>query len=90
LSDLGLNHESEIAQNLLQDSSFQVNSLSPVDGGENFKAVLPKLDREPLASKLVNLIPLSARESFFDSIFRSQAMGSVDRPFVKVWRLRGK
>jgi len=90
LSDLGLSKESEIAQNLLQDSSFQVNSLSPVDGGENFKAVLPKLDREPLASKLVGLIPLTVRERIFDSVFGGRVMGSVSRPFVKVWRLRGK
>ena len=90
LSDLGLNHESEIAQSLFQDSSFQVTSLSPVDGGANFKAVLPKLGREPMTSKLFSLIPLTVRERIFDSVFGGRVMGSVNRPFVKVWRLRGK
>jgi hypothetical protein len=89
LSDLGLTRESEIAQNLLQNSSFQETSLSPLDAGENFKAWLPKLGREPLISTLVNLIPLAARESFFDYIFRSRVLGKVKRPFVRVWRLRG-
>ena len=89
LSDLGLTRESEIAQNLLQNSSFQEASLSPLDAGENFKAGLPTLGREPLTSKLVNQIPLAARESFFDSIFRSRVLGKVKRPFVRVWRLRG-
>ena len=89
LSDLGLTRESEIAQNLLQNSSFQEASLSLLEAGENFKAGLPKLGREPLTSKLVNLIPLAARESFFDSIFRSLVLGKVKRPFVRVWRLRG-
>ena len=90
LRSLGLNRESEIAQNLYQDSSFQTTKLLSLGGSSNFLLTLPVLGRKPLISRLFNLIPLPARELLFDSVFRSPLLGNVKRPFVKVWRLRGK
>ena len=86
---LGLKRESEIAQNLLQDSSFQTTKLLGLGESSNFLSTLPVLGRKPLIGKILNLIPLPARESFFDSVFLSPLLGKVKRPFVKVWRLRG-
>ncbi len=90
LKTLGLNRESEIAQNLYQDSSFQTTKLLSLGESSNFLLTLPVLGRKPLISRLFSLIPLPARELLFDSVFRSPLLGNVKRPFVKVWRLRGK
>ena len=89
LTILGLKRESEIAQNLFQDSSFQTTKLLGLEESSNFLSTLPVLGRKPLIGKIINLIPLPARESFFDSVFLSPLLGKVKRPFVKVWRLRG-
>ena len=90
LKSLGLNRESEIAQNLYQDSSFQTTKLLSLGESSNFLLTLPVLGRKPLISRLFSLFPLPAREILFDSVFRSPLLGNVKRPFVKVWRLRGK
>jgi hypothetical protein len=90
LRSLGLNRESEIAQNLYQDSSFQTTTLLSLGESSNFLLTLPVLGRKPLISRLFNLIPLPTRELLFDYVFRSPLLGNVKRPFVKVWRLRGK
>ena len=90
LMSLGLNRESEIAQNLYQDSSFQTTKLLSLGESSNFLLPLPVLGRKPLISRLFSLFPLPAREILFDSVFRSPLLGNVKRPFVKVWRLRGK
>lgn len=90
LKSLGLNRESEIAQNLYQDSSFQTTKLLSLGESSNFLLTLPVLGRKPLISRLFSLTPLPARELLFDSVFRSPLLGNVKRPFVKVWRLRGK
>ena len=90
LITLGLFRESEIAQNLYQDSSFQTTKLLSLGESSNFLLTLPVLGRKPLISRLFSLFPLPAREILFDSVFRSPLLGNVKRPFVKVWRLRGK
>jgi hypothetical protein len=90
LMNLGLNRESEIALNLYQDSSYLRNELTP--SGENTKFVLidPVLGKKSLISKFNDLVSLSVREAFFDIVFRSRLLSRVNRPFIRVWRLRGK
>ena len=90
LLTLGLSRESEIAQNLYQDSSYLKTELRPSGESIGFKVTGPVLGNKPLTSKLNDLVPLPAREAFFDRIFRSRLLGRVNRPFVRVWRLRGK
>jgi len=90
LMTLGLTRESEIAQNLYQDSSYLKTQLRPSGEPTSFKASSPALGKTPLISKLNDLVPLPAREAFFDGVFRSRLLGRVNRPFVRAWRLRGK
>jgi glycosyltransferase involved in cell wall biosynthesis len=90
LMNLGLTRESEIAQNLYQDSSYLKNEL--IHSGETTKFVVtkPVSGKKPIISKLNDLVSLSAREEFFDIVFRSRLLSRVNRPFIRVWRLRGK
>jgi glycosyltransferase involved in cell wall biosynthesis len=90
LTNLGLTRESEIAENLYHDSNFLKTELLP--SGETTKFILTKteLGNKPLITKLHDLFPLFTREVFFDIIFRSRLLIMVNRPFVRVWRLRGK
>ena len=90
LITLGLFRESEIAQNLYQDSSYLKTELLPSSESMGFKVTEPGLGNKPLISKFNDLVPLPAREAFFDRVFRSRLLGRVRRPFVRVWRLRGK
>jgi glycosyltransferase involved in cell wall biosynthesis len=90
LTTLGLTRESEIAQNLYQDSSYLKTELRPSGKSGMFKATAPVLGNKPLMSKFNDLVPLQAREAFFDRVFRSHLLSRVNRPFVRVWRLRGK
>ena len=90
LTTLGLTRESEIAQNLYQDSSYLKTELRPFGESTSFKATAPALGNKPLISKFNDLVPLPARETFFDGVFRSRLLSKVNRPFVRVWRLRGK
>jgi hypothetical protein len=90
LLTLGLSRESEIAQNLYQDSSYLKTELLPSSESIGFKVTEPGLGNKPLISKFNDLVPLPAREAFFDRVFRSRLLSRVNRPFVRVWRLRGK
>ena len=90
LRSLGLNRESEIANNLYQDSSYLKTELRPFGEPNSFNVTAPVTGDKPLLSKFNDLVPLPAREAFFDRVFRSPLLGNVKRPFVKVWRLRGK
>jgi hypothetical protein len=89
LMTLGLTRESEIAQNLYQDSSYLKTALRPLGESTSFKVTSPVLGNKPLMIEFNDLIPLPAREVFFDRVFRSRLLGRVNRPFVRVWRLRG-
>ena len=90
LLTLGLSRESEIAQNLYQDSSYLKTELRPSGEPMGFNLTKPVLGNKPLISKFNDLVPLPAREAFFDRIFLSRLLSKVNRPFVRVWRLRGK
>ena len=89
LTELGLDRESTVAQNLHLHHGF-----ARVDFLESLADEHPSLNqysigKTPAAVKLMNLFSLSTRERFFDLVFRSQLMSRSKRPFVKVWRLRG-
>jgi glycosyltransferase involved in cell wall biosynthesis len=90
LLTLGLSRESEIARNLYQDSSYLKTELRPSGESVGFKVTMPVLGSRPLISKFNDLVPLPAREALFDRVFRSRILSRVNRPFVRVWRLRGK
>jgi hypothetical protein len=90
LMTLGLTRESEIVQNLYQDSSYLKTQLRPSGESAGFKVTAPVLGNKPLIGKFNDLVPLPAREAFFDGVFRSRLLSRVNRPFVRVWRLRGK
>jgi len=90
LMTLGLTRESEIAQNLYQDSSYFKTELRHSSESSSFRVTAPALGKKPLISKFSDMVPLPAREVFFDGIFRSRLLSRVNRPFVRVWRLRGK
>jgi glycosyltransferase involved in cell wall biosynthesis len=89
LTAMGFTHESEIAKNLYQDSSYSNHELLRSDEHNSFKMTAPMLGNKPLNSRINDLISLPAREVFFDGIFRSCLLRRVNRPFVRVWRLRG-
>jgi glycosyltransferase involved in cell wall biosynthesis len=90
LMNLGLNRESEIALNLYQDSSYLRNEIMPSDENTKFVVIDPVLGKKSLISKFNDLVSLSVREAFFDIVFRSRLLSRVNRPFIRVWRLRGK
>jgi hypothetical protein len=90
LQTLGLSRESEIANNLSQDSSYLKTELRPMGEPTSFKVTAPVLSNRSLISKFNDLVPLPAREAFFEGVFRSRLLSKVSRPFVRVWRLRGK
>ena len=90
LTKLGLERESKVAQNLhLCPGYSRVDILKSTSDEKNL-IVKHSMGKAPVADKLINLVPLPTRERFFDSIFRSRPFAGVKRPFVRVWRLRGK
>lgn len=89
LTELGLDRESTVAKNLHLDPGY-----AQVDFLESIADEHPPLNRysigkTPAAGRLMNLFSLSARERFFDLVFRSQLLSRSKRPFIRVWRLRG-
>jgi hypothetical protein len=90
LIELGLGQESTVAKNLhLNPGYVQVDFLkSLVD--EHAPLNQYSIGKTPAAGRLMNLFSLSTRERFFDLVFRSQLLSRSKRPFVKVWRLRGR
>ena len=64
--------------------------LRPFGELTSFNVTAPVTGDKPLISKFYDLVPLPAREAFFDRVFRSRLLSRVNRPFVKAWRLRGK
>ena len=90
LKSLGRNHESVIANNLYQDASYVKTELRSFGEPTRFNVTAQVTGDKPLISKFYDLVPLPAREAFFDRVFRSRLLSRVNRPFVKAWRLRGK
>jgi len=90
LTQLGLGRESTVAQNLhLNPGYARVNFL---ESSANKHPPLNQysLGKAPIASRVMNLFSLSNRETIFDLIFRSKLLAKSRRPFVRVWRLRGR
>lgn len=90
LTDLGLERESTVAQNLHSQPGY-----SRVDFGKSTAAEHPPLGQyaigqTPVVGRLMNCFSLSTRETLFDAIFRSRLLAKSNRPFVRVWRLRGR
>jgi len=75
---------------LYQDSSYLKTEFRPSGESASFKVTAPVVGNKPLISKFNDLVSLPAREAFFDGVFRSRLLRRVNRPFVRVWRLRGK
>ena len=90
LTELGLEREAEMARNLHLHSAYSKISLSKESSGIDPLVVQLSIGQTPLAGRLMNLFSLSARERFFDLVFRSQLLSRSKRPFVKVWRMRGR
>ena len=90
LTELGLERETEMARNLHLHSGYSKISLSKESSGIDPLVVHLSIGQTPLAGRLMNLFSLSARERFFDLVFRSQLLSRSKRPFVKVWRMRGR
>jgi glycosyltransferase involved in cell wall biosynthesis len=90
LTELGLEREAEMARNLHLHSGYSKISLSKESSGIDPLVVQLSIGQTPLAGRLVNLFSLSARERFFDLVFRSPLLSRSKRPFVKVWRMRGR
>jgi len=90
LTNLGLTRESEVAENLYQDSNYVKTELLSSSEATKYMATDPVSGKKPLIIKLHDLFPLFTREVFFDMIFRSRLPIMANRPFVRVWRLRGK
>lgn len=90
LTELGLEREAEMARNLHLHSEYSKISLSKESSGIDPLVVQLSIGQTPLAGRLVNLFSLSTREWFFDLVFRSPLLSRSRRPFVKVWRIRGR
>jgi glycosyltransferase involved in cell wall biosynthesis len=90
LTELGLVRESTVAQNLHLYPGYERVDFLESTTGDNFPLSHYSIGKTPAASRLMNRFSLSTRETFFDFMFSSKLLSGVQRPFVKVWRLRGK
>jgi glycosyltransferase involved in cell wall biosynthesis len=90
LTALGLEREATVAQNLhLHSGYLRVDSLESTTG-DNFPLSHYSIGKTPVAGRLMNRFSLSTRETFFDFMFSGKLLSGAQRPFVRVWRLRGK
>jgi len=90
LTELGLGRESTVAKNLHLDPGYARVDCLKSRADEHPSLNQYSIGKTPAAGRLMNLFSLSTRERFFDLVFRSQLLSSSKRPFVKVWRLRGR
>jgi hypothetical protein len=90
LTELGLERESKIAQNLHLHPGYSRVEVLESKSDEKYLIGQYSIGKTPAAGRLINLFSLSAREAFFDFVFNSKLLSGVKRPFVRVWRLRGK
>jgi glycosyltransferase involved in cell wall biosynthesis len=89
LTALGLERESMVAQNLHLHPGYTKVDFHRSTADEHPPLVQYSLGKAPVAGRLMNLFSLSTRETLFDAIFRSRLLAKSNRPFVRVWRLRG-
>jgi len=90
LIELGLARETEMVRNLHSHPGYKKVELLESTTGESLELTPLSIGRNPFAGKLLNLISLPTRERLFDAVFRSRLLIGVKRPFVRVWRLRGR
>jgi len=90
LTELGLDRESTVAQNLHLHPGYARVDFLESTGDEHSQHSQYSLGKTPVPGRLINLFSLSTRENFFDAIFRSKLLAKSRRPFVRVWRLRGQ
>ncbi len=90
LNQLGLARESTMAQNLhLHPGYLRVDFLES-SADKHHALGQHSIGKTPVAGRLMNIFSLSTRETFYDFMFGSKLLSGVQRPFVRVWRLRGK
>jgi glycosyltransferase involved in cell wall biosynthesis len=90
LTELGLDRETEMVRNLhLHPGYSRVDFLESTPDKQR-QIGQYSIGKTPAAGRLINLFPLSTREAFFDFVFNSKLLSGAQRPFVRVWRLRGK
>jgi hypothetical protein len=89
LTALGLERESTVARNLHLHSGYSRVDFCESTAGVDLPLSQYSIGKTPVAGRLMNHFSLSARESLFDAVFRSRLLAKSNRPFVRVWRLRG-
>jgi glycosyltransferase involved in cell wall biosynthesis len=90
LTELGLQREAAMVRNLHSHPGYKQVELSESTTGESLELATLSIGRTPFVARLLNLVSLPIRERFFDALFRSRLLTGVKRPFVRVWRLRGR
>lgn len=90
LTELGLDRETEMVRNLHSNPGYKKVELLESTAGESLELATLSIGRTPFAGRLLDLVSLPTRERFFDAVFRSRLLIGVKRPFVRVWRLRGR
>jgi hypothetical protein len=89
LTALGLERESTVAQNLHLHPGYSRVDFRESTSGVDLPLSQYSMGKTPVAGRLMNLFSLSTRETLFDAIFHSRLLAKSNRPFVRVWRLRG-
>lgn len=90
LTELGLDRETEMVRNLHTHPGYKQVELSESTTGESLELATLSIGSTPFVARLLDLVSLPTRERFFDAVFRSRLLIGVKRPFVRVWRLRGR
>ena len=90
LTELDLQREAEMVRNLHSYPGYRHVELLESTTGESLEPATLSIGRTPFVARLLNLVSLPIRERFFDAVFRSRLLIGVKRPFVRVWRLRGR
>ena len=90
LSELDLQREAEMVRNLHSHPGYKKVEHLESTTGESLELATLSIGRTPFVARLLNLASLPIRERFFDAVFRSRLLIGVKRPFVRVWRLRGR
>jgi hypothetical protein len=90
LTELDLQREAEMVRNLHSHPGYKKVEHLESTTGESLELATLSIGRTPFVARLLNLASLPIRERFFDAVFRSRLLIGVKRPFVRVWRLRGR
>jgi hypothetical protein len=91
--ELGLTVELKVIDNLSKDTSYESNKLT---GSSNKNLKYAELPLEQIQKQNLNIgnsinhIPLKLRERIYNLILKGPWFVLAKRPFIKVWRFRGK